>query len=57
MFALLNRNLLSDLFFILLHQNVVPCLFSPKIQVLLSGLLKPGKNLAFSAPGASKENT
>jgi len=40
MFALLNRNLLSDPFFILLQQHIVSYLFSCKIQVLLSGLLK-----------------
>lgn len=33
-----------------------PCLSSPQIQVLVSGLLKAGKKLAFSVTGASKEN-
>lgn len=56
MFAILNRNLLSVLFFILLPQHIVSCLSSPKIQILLSSLLRAGKNLAFSVAGASKEN-
>lgn len=58
-FAVLNRNFwasLNDPFFILLLYHGVSCLSSPKIWVLLSGLLKAGSNLAFSAAGISKEN-